>query len=256
MGLMRNFAVFFRRKEYRMIKLIHILFITGLMLIVILGTGELCFSAENELYGCYKKINGQLRLVNDLRECSASEVTVSWSQIGPIGLQGPQGDPGPAGQPGPQGPKGDPGPMGLSGQQGPKGDPGPMGSQGSKGDSGPMGLPGQQGPKGDPGLAGPAGINGIVDKSRIYWRNCSGAVCMCDKHTLSDNTIEYDLAIGGNARCSNPMLQLWRTGLCNNCDNVRTKNYPYGYVAVCVDGTYGEVQSGISEVFCAGDEDI
>jgi hypothetical protein len=202
-----------------MIKFIHILCMTALMLAVSFATGSLCLGAENELYGCSKKMNGQLRLVNDLKECNASETPVVWNQLGPVGPQGPQGDPGPVGSPGPQGLKGD---QGSTGAQGPKGDP------------------------------GPAGLNGVVEKVNVYWRTCTGPVCMCYSHVLSDGTVEYDMAIGGNGYCRVPALVIGKTGLCNDCDGVTRMEYPYGYSAFFVD-LGGRTVAGSSEVFCVSE---
>jgi hypothetical protein len=57
--------------------------------------------------GCYKTVNGQLRLIDPATDsCHPSETPISWSQTGP---QGPKGDPGPPGPAGPQGPAGPPG---------------------------------------------------------------------------------------------------------------------------------------------------
>jgi hypothetical protein len=78
--------------------------------------------------GCYKSVNGQLRLIDPATDsCHPSETAISWSQTGP---QGPKGDPGPPGPPGPQGPAG---PQGIPGPQGPQGPPGPQGPAGPPG---------------------------------------------------------------------------------------------------------------------------
>lgn len=237
-------------------KHVPIICITVLMLLVISGTGALCLAAENELYGCFKKVNGQLRLVNDLKECNTSESPVIWSQMGP---EGPQGDQGPAGSPGLQGPKGDQGVPGPAGPQGPKGEPGPAGLHGGQGAKGDQGPAGPQGPKGDQGPSGmqgsegergPAGLDGFVNKNKLYWRTCSGSVCVCDTHVSLEGGMEYDAALGGNARCSNPALLLWRTGLCNDCDGGTRTDYPYGYTAFCVEPRFGQTVAGVSEVFC------
>jgi Collagen triple helix repeat (20 copies) len=226
-----------------MIKHIPIVCITVLMLIVVSGTGELCLGAENELFGCFKKLNGQLRLVNDLKECNASETPVTWSQTGPMGPQGPQGD------------------QGQTGLQGPRGDQGPTGAQGSKGDPGPAGSPGPQGPKGEPGPSGlqgykgdpgPPGLNGVVDKNNVYLRSCTTPVCVCYTHVSADGEMEYDMAIGGNANCQLPAQVIGRTGLCNDCDGRTRTDYPYGYATFFVDPN-GRTVSGSSEVFCIGE---
>ena len=49
------------------------------------------------IYGCYQKVNGQLRIVNASSQCRPSELLISWNIVG---LQGPAG---PAGPTGPQG---------------------------------------------------------------------------------------------------------------------------------------------------------
>jgi len=52
------------------------------------------------IYGCYQKVNGQLRIVNASSQCRPSELLISWNIVG---LQGPAGPAGPAGPTGPQG---------------------------------------------------------------------------------------------------------------------------------------------------------
>ncbi len=43
------------------------------------------------IYACYKKVNGQLRIVKDASKCRPSELPISWNQIGPPGPEGPAG---------------------------------------------------------------------------------------------------------------------------------------------------------------------
>jgi len=81
-------------------------------------TFVICFpvyAGDSMLYGCYKKMNGQLRIVNQGQKCLPSEVAISWNQAGsgPAGPAGPQGPAGPAGPVGPQGPAGPQGPPGT-----------------------------------------------------------------------------------------------------------------------------------------------
>jgi hypothetical protein len=64
---------------------------------------------DNEIKACYKKVNGQLRLVKDFAECHPSELPISWNQMGPPGPTGPQGPIGLTGPTGPTGPQGPPG---------------------------------------------------------------------------------------------------------------------------------------------------
>jgi hypothetical protein len=58
-------------------------------------------ASDNIILGCYKKNGGQLRIVNNVRNCLPSEVPIFWNQAGI------PGSPGPAGPTGPQGPPGD-----------------------------------------------------------------------------------------------------------------------------------------------------
>lgn len=119
------------------------------------------------LYGCYKKENGQLRLVNNTDQCLPSEMSISWNQKGAAGPQGPEG---PAGAQGPVGLQGSVGPPGAAGPQGSAGLPGPAGPPGSIGPQGPTGLPGPagiQGPMGQQGPAGPTGMEVTYTKENI-----------------------------------------------------------------------------------------
>lgn len=117
-------------------------------------------SAENVIRGCYKRQNGQLRIIMNGDRCLGSEMMISWNIEGP---QGPQGETGPQGPVGPQGDTGAQGPMGATGPQGPvgpQGDVGPVGPRGDTGPAGPQGLTGAQGDTGDMGPQGPAGPQG------------------------------------------------------------------------------------------------
>jgi hypothetical protein len=128
------------------------------ILFIFTSTSSLCYAgnatlstttsviAGEILYGCYKKENGQLRLVNNTDQCLPSEISISWNQKGTAGPQGPEG---PAGAQGPIGLQGSAGPPGAAGPQG------PIGLQGS------AGLPGAAGPTGLIGLQGPAGPTGM-----------------------------------------------------------------------------------------------
>ncbi len=40
------------------------------------------------IYACYKKVNGQLRIVKDFGQCRPSELPISWNQMGPPGPAG------------------------------------------------------------------------------------------------------------------------------------------------------------------------
>jgi len=51
------------------------------------------------IYGCYKKVNGQLRIVDGPADCRPSEFSIFWNQTGPPGPPGPEGPQGPPGPP-------------------------------------------------------------------------------------------------------------------------------------------------------------
>ncbi|HVC80060.1 MAG TPA: hypothetical protein VNL35_06090 [Chloroflexota bacterium] len=119
---------------------------------------------------------GSLRLIDPGKHqrCAHGETGISWNQIGPMGLQGPEGalgtrgpvgatgPVGPAGPPGLTGARGVPGPGGPRGWVGPKGVPGPQGRQGPQGF---VGADGPQGPAGPVGPMGPAGATGATGAS-------------------------------------------------------------------------------------------
>ena len=95
---------------------------------------------------------------------------------GPKGDIGPQGPTGPAGKDGaqgPQGPTGATGPAGQDGAQGPAGATGPQGPQGLDGPMGPQGPQGAQGPAGAKGATGPAGPAGVIDTTKLYFKQTS-----------------------------------------------------------------------------------
>lgn len=65
-----------------------------IMPIIFLIILTFCFSSyaeSNMIYGCYKKIGGQLRIVNRTNRCLPSEIAISWNKTGPSGLPGPAG---------------------------------------------------------------------------------------------------------------------------------------------------------------------
>jgi hypothetical protein len=69
---------------------------------VAVATGAIPSSEDGQIYGCYAKPGGSLRVIDAERDqtCRASEEPISWSQQGPTGpqgLQGPQGEPGSSG---------------------------------------------------------------------------------------------------------------------------------------------------------------
>jgi hypothetical protein len=70
------------------------------------------YAQGNEIYGCYQKNEGELRIVSKPGACRPSETPIFWNKVGP---QGPQGV---AGQAGPQGPAGPPGAVKV--EQGPR----------------------------------------------------------------------------------------------------------------------------------------
>lgn len=101
--------------------------ILGTILTVMFVTQGPCYSSD-VINGCYKAINGQLRIVSDLKKCYPSEVPISWSQTGTLATTGPMGPAGPKGDTGATGPMGPAGPQGDTGATGPMGPAGPAGS--------------------------------------------------------------------------------------------------------------------------------
>lgn len=129
-----------------------------------------CFAEETIYYGCYQKMNGQLRIVSNPSECRPSEVPISWNQIGPPGLiwQGPwnadttyEMDDAVSyngssyiclvgsniGHPPDTFPLG----WAMLAQKGDKGEKGDMGDKGDKGEKGDVGADGSRGAPGEPG---------------------------------------------------------------------------------------------------------
>jgi len=54
-------------------------------------TFAICLSvcaADSTIHGCYKKMNGQLRILNEGSKCLPSEAPISWNQAGPPGPAG------------------------------------------------------------------------------------------------------------------------------------------------------------------------
>ncbi len=133
--------------------------ITGLVVaFTVLGAVALAQSERDETVytGCLHKA-GVLRKVavgdEPIRKCNRNETQMSWNAQGPVGLQGPPGDPGENGAQGPPGEAGAQGPPGEDGEQGP---PGEDGEDGARGPAGEDGEDGAQGPPGPPGPEGPS----------------------------------------------------------------------------------------------------
>ena len=75
----------------------------AVMFTIVMVMDGTCYSADNLIYACIKKQNGQTRIVGKPSQCLPSEVSVYWNQVGPPGPKGDKGDKGPKGD------KGDPG---------------------------------------------------------------------------------------------------------------------------------------------------
>lgn len=60
----------------------------------------LSYADDNIINGCYKKNDGQLRIVSPESRCLPSEIPISWNKVGPSGPSGAGGSPGPQGPPG------------------------------------------------------------------------------------------------------------------------------------------------------------
>ncbi len=76
--------------------------IAWMILTIFLVSVSQCWTQENEIYGCYQKKNGQLRIVSKSRACLPSEIPISWNKIGPQGPSDPAGSSGSASQPSPR----------------------------------------------------------------------------------------------------------------------------------------------------------
>ncbi len=71
-----------------------------LLIVLLLGTFVVCtlsYADDNMIYGCYKKNDGQLRIVDQTGKCLPSEIPISWNKMGQSGSPGVQGPTGPAG---------------------------------------------------------------------------------------------------------------------------------------------------------------
>ncbi len=58
---------------------------------VLLFLGVNCYGGDNEIYGCYQKNGGDLRIVKSPKSCRHSEIPISWNKVGPQGPAGPAG---------------------------------------------------------------------------------------------------------------------------------------------------------------------
>ena len=102
-------------------------------------------------YACVNK-DGTMVYKSAAGQCTKNQTEISWNQVGPMGLQGPQGE---QGIPGPKGDQGIPGSQGEQGLPGPKGD---------------QGIPGS---KGDPGATGPQGPAGPASLTALEGTECT-----------------------------------------------------------------------------------
>ena len=89
-----------------------------------LGAGGVAYAmipdSAGAIHGCYKKNNGQLRVIDPSADsCLPSETALSWSQAGPIGPRDPSGAKGATGPQGPAGSARDVGAIVSVGQGGP-----------------------------------------------------------------------------------------------------------------------------------------
>lgn len=101
------------------------MFIMGLFF----GFSMSAFAEDNVIYGCYKKKNGKVRIVDGPDDCKKSEDSISWNMMG----QGDDGKIGPTGPPGANGIDGDNGTNGNDGEVGPQGEKGDKGNDGYDG---------------------------------------------------------------------------------------------------------------------------
>jgi len=72
------------------LKRLSVIFFTIAFMLIV--TGMVCHANDTNLItGCYKKQNGQLRIVESSNECLPSEISISWNAKGDKGDQGPVG---------------------------------------------------------------------------------------------------------------------------------------------------------------------
>jgi len=151
------------------------LVISGLAL-SLLGVGG-AFGGSSQISGCINKKTFVLRVVS---KCTKDETKISWSVVGPQGVQGAVGATGPEGAVGAVGATGSEGAVGAVGATGPQGLTGATGPQGLTGATGPQGLTGATGPQGLTGATGPKGETGSIPTLRTRqvsfviwesWRN-------------------------------------------------------------------------------------
>jgi len=83
------------------VKKLLAIFLTAFIAVIFIH--NTCYCAEEVIYGCYKKVNGQWIVVEDAGQCRPSEVLPSWNQTEPQepprieGLEGVSGPPGATG---------------------------------------------------------------------------------------------------------------------------------------------------------------
>ncbi len=65
-----------------------------ILTLILFSTFVIClpiYADDSTIYGCYKKNNGQLRIVGQGTKCLPSELPISWNQAGSPGPVGPGG---------------------------------------------------------------------------------------------------------------------------------------------------------------------
>lgn len=122
-------------------------FAAGLVAAALVGGVSATNAASSSVTFC---VNKTTQVVTKKDKCAKTESALVMAVQG---IQGPQGEPGPAGATGPQGE------TGPAGETGPQGETGPAGATGPQGEQGPIGLTGLQGPAGPQGGSGPSGQN-------------------------------------------------------------------------------------------------
>jgi hypothetical protein len=150
----------------------------------------IAYDLANHMHGevvSYNQTTGAL--VVALKNKTGSGTYSSWqvNLDGAVGIQGPQGDPGPTG---PQGATGPAGPTGATGPQGPTGATGPTGLTGATGATGPQGPQGIQGPTGATGATGPTGATGATGAT-----GPSGVIAVTSPITNSGSSTSASLAL-------------------------------------------------------------
>jgi hypothetical protein len=159
-----------------------------------------------------------------------------------LGVQGPQGDPGPQGATGPQGPQGATGPKGATGPQGPTGPTGPQGATGATGPQGPTGATGPQGPAGSDGVVTTTSFVGYAGAGPFTTVG-GGYVFLGPQALVTVGAGQKLIAAASIPISTTSGVAAVKLGLCYQSDSGPITNFVGGGYSVCEVGTERIAQS-------------